>query len=160
MNRQMIPYNNKMPRQMNNYGVQPSPYIQPQQVVQPQQMVQPPYILVPNPYYQQQYGQNNQYYSQLGDLSNEEAQKIILEHFEKLPVTTQAQILSEAITGKFDTMSKEVAVAMEKVCTAGVVDKVQSAVSDNQWIFYIVLAFLVGLGAFAIFNKSNARKKK
>ena len=150
----MMPYNNKIPRQMNNYGVQPSQYMQPQQTVQP------PYILVPNPYYQQQYAQNNLYYQQLGDLNNDEAQKILLEHFEKLPVTTQAQILSEAISGKFDTMSKEVAVAMEKVCTAGVVDKVQSAITDNQWFFYAIVSFLIGLGAFVIYNKSNRRNKK
>lgn len=155
MNRQMIPY--ARPQQaMQNFGVQ-QPMVQ-----QPNMMAQTPYIIVPNPYYQQQMMPNQfmrPVMAQLGDLSNEEAQKILLEHFENLPIATQSKILTEAIQGKFDTMSKEVAVAMEKVCTAGVVEKAKSAVTDNQWILYIILAFLLGFGVFSFFNKKSKGRK-
>lgn len=93
----------------------------------------------------------------VGDLSNDEASAIIKEHFMNLPIETQTKIITETALGKFDTMSKETAVAVEKICKAGIVAKGQTFF-ENNWQYLLGGAIALG-GVYYIAKKSNRPKR-
>lgn len=110
--------------QMSNYAVDP------------QGMICYP---MPQSMQAMQYGMSG-----LGELTDAQTNKIIMDHFNSLSTEKLAAIALEGISGKFDTVKGEVKQLVREICIAGVKD--EAGIWGNKIVKYIFWASVVIAG--------------